>query len=271
MDEERKYCVYKHTFPSGKVYIGITGLEPSRRWQNGLGYKTQEYFWRAIQKYGWDNISHEILFENLSKEDAESKEVELIAYYQSNKREHGYNIQPGGFTPGKMSEETKHKISEANKGRCFNPITPEFKKFMSERMSGKNNPMYGVHLVRSQESRNKQREKILGENNPFYGKHHSEETKLKMSKMRKGKSKERMWIVVYCAELNKIFRSVSQASDELNILSTCICAACCGRQKTAGGYHWYYVYDQTRRDGTVIQGAVSLGYITEEELECLKC
>lgn len=29
------YTVYKHTTPSGKVYIGITGQKPERRWQNG--------------------------------------------------------------------------------------------------------------------------------------------------------------------------------------------------------------------------------------------
>ena len=54
------YVVYKHTTPSGKVYIGITGLKPERRWRNGNGYKDNEHFYRAILKYGWDNIKHEI-------------------------------------------------------------------------------------------------------------------------------------------------------------------------------------------------------------------
>lgn len=29
------YSVYKHTFPNGKVYIGMTGQEPEKRWANG--------------------------------------------------------------------------------------------------------------------------------------------------------------------------------------------------------------------------------------------
>ena len=46
------YCVYKHTSPSNKVYIGITKRNPLTRWNAGFGYKTQVYFWRAIVKYG---------------------------------------------------------------------------------------------------------------------------------------------------------------------------------------------------------------------------
>lgn len=45
-----KYKVYKHTTPSNKVYIGITSQTISKRWQNGRGYITNEYFYRAIKK-----------------------------------------------------------------------------------------------------------------------------------------------------------------------------------------------------------------------------
>ena len=38
----RKYTVYKHTSPSGKVYIGITCRKPKYRWNNGKGYKEME-------------------------------------------------------------------------------------------------------------------------------------------------------------------------------------------------------------------------------------
>lgn len=29
------YCIYKHTFPNNKIYIGITAQNPARRWANG--------------------------------------------------------------------------------------------------------------------------------------------------------------------------------------------------------------------------------------------
>lgn len=120
------YTVYKHTSPSNKVYIGITSMKPKYRWSNGKGYKESCRFYNAIKKYGWDNFKHEILFENLTKEEAEQKEVELIAYYKSNQREYGYNIQNGGNSIGKISEETKKILSELNKE--------------------KNHPRYGKHL-----------------------------------------------------------------------------------------------------------------------------
>ena len=62
------YKIYKHTFPNGKVYIGLTSQEPKKRWgSDGNGYYGQKYIYRAIKKYGWKNIKHEILFDNLSK------------------------------------------------------------------------------------------------------------------------------------------------------------------------------------------------------------
>ena len=116
---KKTYCVYKHTSPSEKVYIGITCQKPEKRWNNGNGYKHNEYFWRAIQKYGWDNFEHEILFSDLSKEEAQVKEKNLINKYKSNIPEFGYNISSGGEarTGVKLSEDAKKKISEANKGR----------------------------------------------------------------------------------------------------------------------------------------------------------
>lgn len=92
---ENNYSVYKHTSPSGKVYIGITGIKPKDRWDSGFGYKGQ-VFERAIKKYGWENITHEILFTGLSKEEACKKEIELIAEYKSNDSRYGYNASLGG-------------------------------------------------------------------------------------------------------------------------------------------------------------------------------
>ena len=71
-----EYCVYMHTCPKGRVYIGITRNNPLKRWQNGTGYRTNEYFTRAIKKYGWENFKHEILFTGLSEKEAQEKEIQ---------------------------------------------------------------------------------------------------------------------------------------------------------------------------------------------------
>lgn len=97
-NQNRKFKVYMHTSPNGKRYIGITRQEnPERRWgSNGCGYIDNQHFWRAIQKYGWDNFKHEILFDGLTEIEAKQKEVELIAFYDSTNANNGYNISLGG-------------------------------------------------------------------------------------------------------------------------------------------------------------------------------
>ena len=96
----KKYTLYCHTNKiNSKKYIGITCRENINiRWQKGKGYSTQ-IFGKAIDKYGWDNFEHEILFENLDKDEAESKEIELIKKYNTTNRKLGYNISKGGGLP----------------------------------------------------------------------------------------------------------------------------------------------------------------------------
>lgn len=95
-DGQKVYSVYKHTAPNGKCYIGITKQTIERRSQNGEGYNTQRVFYRAIQKYGWDNFKHEILAENLTHDEACKKEMYYIDLYKSNQNQFGYNVTAGG-------------------------------------------------------------------------------------------------------------------------------------------------------------------------------
>lgn len=116
--KEKTYVVYRHIFPNGKSYIGITCSKPyHRRWTSGGRYRKQPKMNRAIMKYGWDNVKHEILFRDLSLDIANKIEQEMIAKYNS--IENGYNISiGGGCNYGlKCSEETKQKISIANRGK----------------------------------------------------------------------------------------------------------------------------------------------------------
>lgn len=139
--QENNYCVYKHTSPSNKVYIGITGKEPEIRWCNGMGYPNNKHFTNAINKYGWENFTHEILFTNLTKEEACQKEIELIAFYKSNQSKFGYNQSTGGecHTQGcHWTEEHKRKTSESLKGQKH---TEERRRKNSESHKGKKHSM----------------------------------------------------------------------------------------------------------------------------------
>ena len=109
-------CIYKHTSPSGKVYIGQTCKKPEHRWENGKGYEGCTLFFSAIQKYGWNNIQHEILFTGLDQLNADIIEEDLIYYYKQIGK--SYNLATGGKVNRgwKHSDETKEKMRLNNLG-----------------------------------------------------------------------------------------------------------------------------------------------------------
>lgn len=53
MAAEHKYVIYMHeNVINGKVYIGQTCQSLEKRWREGEGYASNNYFYRAIKKYG---------------------------------------------------------------------------------------------------------------------------------------------------------------------------------------------------------------------------
>lgn len=263
------YTVYKHTLSkevSGKdndmVYIGITRQNIKKRWANGFGYKRSIYFYNAIQKYGWNNFNHEILYTNLTKEEAEQKEIELIAFCKSNQREYGYNISNGGNCVGTISEETKQKMKENHAD-----------------FSGENHPLYGKHhsentkSILSQKAKKRYEEngsplkgktfsdeqkRVLSdiakerfsvpENNPFYNKHHTQETKNILSE----KAKERFknptknpnygnTKKVICLDNGNIYPSVKYVSEKFKLPMASLYKVCTGVYDKCGGYRFRYL------------------------------
>ena len=245
------YCVYKHTFPNNKVYIGITQQEPEKRCKNGLGYDAhQTLMKRAIKKYGWQNIKHEILFKKLTKEQACKKEIELITLYDSTNKQKGYNVSSGGEgTVGvkptieskeknriahlgkKASLETRKKISESNRGKHNKKRNEEQKRKISEATK---------KAMQNPELRKRLSETHSGKNHRNYGKHLSDETKKKISESKKGKrggfSKK-----VICIETNKIYESIGLASKDTKADKYGIGQVCLGKRKSAGGLHLKYI------------------------------
>lgn len=122
VQEARDYKVYKHVSPSGKVYVGITKLSLSFRWNQGRGYKRCKLFYRAIQKYGWSNFIHEVVLEGVTKSEAIYAEKYLIKWYKLHNL--SYNITDGGesTTGFHMPEDAKRKISQYLKEHCGRPV-----------------------------------------------------------------------------------------------------------------------------------------------------
>ena len=183
------WTVYEHITPSGKRYIGITSRKnPKQRWGGGSSYKKGTAFRYAIDKYGWNDIQHNILFDDLTEKEAKWLENYLICYYCTFvgfKDSMGYNMTLGGdgnvgYIP---SEEHKQKISESNKGKKYRKgkhLSEEHKKKISESNKG-NKYRKGKHL--SEEHKQK-----ISESNK--GKHPSEEHLRKNSEAHKGKHRD---------------------------------------------------------------------------------
>lgn len=87
----KKYTVYMHEFPDGRVYVGTTSQSLQRRWRGGLGY-TGYKAGRAIEECGWENVRHYVLFEGLDKKSAQAVEAHMIQKKKAYMPEHGYNI-----------------------------------------------------------------------------------------------------------------------------------------------------------------------------------
>lgn len=159
------YKIYKHTFPNGKCYVGLTRTRLTRRWGNGNGYKTCPLVDRAIKKYGWENVKHNILRECETKEMAEIWERFYIAWFKSNDPKYGYNILRGGdVSTNDATDEMRYKLGNGQRGKHH---TEEQKKKISD----------GVKKAFSRP-----------ESNGCIGKKASEETKRKMSEAHKGKT-----------------------------------------------------------------------------------
>lgn len=252
---ERKWCVYIHTNKhNNKAYIGITSKTPEDRWgKNGSGYLnkegngayTQPVFARALKKYkDWDNDWEHIIFMNdLSEIEAKHIEVLMIALFKTNcnrykNPSYGYNMTDGG---------------EGTLGWC---PSEETRRKISE----------------------KAKERLMDPtNHPWFGKTHSDESKQKMSQIRKGRpahnkgtsmsedarkrmSKAHKGINVgknnpnyghgnTVIQLDKNghiiaeYPTVTEASRITNINSSDIYSCCNGKTKTVFGYQWVYKKD----------------------------
>ena len=260
LERHKLHCVYKHTAPNGKVYIGITKQQPQDRWKGGFGYVTNIVFYRAIQKYGWDNIEHEIVFDGLTYEEAKEAEVRLIAEYNATDRRYGYNVTAGGdnaISRPHTDEEKRHYSElwrgsrnpnarpvicletlhvyetavEARKATGASKICDCAKRAHKHRTSG------GFHWAFYDQ------DKPMNFYEELLEKYIAEENAPKVVSERARKlASERSSIPVRCIETGEVFTSLRTAAKAHHTTSASICNCCKGRGRTAGGYHWAY-YD----------------------------
>ena len=202
-----------HLFPNGKIYVGVTGQKPKHRFGNGFhAYGWNKKMVSDIEKYGWANVKHIILFSGLSKEDADKKEIEIIKEAKSHLPNIGYNVSMGGGSTGRLSLEQRKKISMIQMGRK----RPEgFGKFIAEVHRGNK---YRQGDVLSQATKDKMSQSHI--NNP------------KLSK--KIEQRDLNGVLI------KVWPSISEAERQTGFSNSAIVCCLKGKSKTSYGFKWYY-------------------------------
>lgn len=218
---KRKSGIYKIQFTTKDniyVYIGKT-IDIDRRKKEHFtelnnNNHHNSFMQRVYNKYGKDSMKFSVVL-YCEESELNSKEILYIDKYKNEDNIICMNMTNGGDGgntyqylskeklseikekqnkwnkehPRTISEERKKIISLANS----HPKSDEAKKHMSEswtrdrrnklseKVSGKNNPMYGVHRFGELHPLYGK----TGESSPRYGMFHSKESKLKMSETRK--------------------------------------------------------------------------------------
>lgn len=164
-------------------------------------------------------------------EEAREKMREHHADFRGEKSPNYGRKFPGRGKGRIMSEETRRKIRESNKGKCKGKIP------------------WNKGIPMDDKTKEKLRRLNIGEKNPFYGRKHSEETirRIKESKknlpeevrykMSEGSTKYR----VFCVEMQIIYKNSKEASIRTGVHVDSIRKCCRGCTKTVGGYHWQYL------------------------------
>lgn len=98
--DNNTYSVYQHIFPNGMIYTGLTHLVPveKRFGKNGRRYNGNKTLWTAICKFGWENIMHIVVKNNLSMKEAQKLEQQLIL--ETKEKDISYNTLSGGDIGG---------------------------------------------------------------------------------------------------------------------------------------------------------------------------
>lgn len=225
------YTLYKHTTPSNKVYIGITSMKVKKRWCGGRGYRHNPHFYKAILKYGWGNIKHEILLTGLTKEKAEWWEKRLIKKYNSTDQRYGYNLEGGGNLQKEISENTREKISLALKGKNLGRRNGMWSR------TGELNPNFGRKL--SKETKERLSKLHSGTGNPVWGRKHTPEEKNLIGKSLR---ERRDYCGIRCIETLQVYSTIHEASIATGVSTSTIGRDCCGEKHIGKRLHFERYY-----------------------------
>jgi len=191
--------IYKITHvESGKAYIGQTTVSVRKRWLEHCRKASRCILLAsAIQKYGRDSFTLEVIHEAKSLDELNRLEFEFIKAFNT-LYPNGYNLREGGDN-SLLTQEVKDKLSKIKLGKKFSPA---HRKALSE-------ARVGMTL-----SEDHKRAIALscgsGASHKDYGKTLSAEHRQKVSDTRIRKA-------VQCVETGTVYESVSAAAKALDV------------------------------------------------------
>lgn len=258
--------IYKITnLCNGMVYIGQTSVSVKKRFLQHCHRRKNpnSYIDRAIQKYGKENFTVELIDSATSADELNEKEIYWIKQYDCVFPK-GYNLTFGGS--GMLAAGvTKEKMRQAKlgkpSGRKRIPLTAAHRAALSKGHAdfhGEKSPSYGKPLSAETKAKISQslKGRFVGEKNPSFGHKKTPEEIERWRKSRAGYSpspelrqkisvanKGKRNVAVQCVETGECFDSVEIAAKSVGISKSGITACCRGYQKTAAGFHWKYKRD----------------------------
>ena len=191
---ENNYSVYQHVTPDGMYYFGQT-QNVERRWRNnGAEYKgtaLQPY----IEKFGWENIQHIVLFKDQTRENALWIEDFLITTAQEDgvcinqrrsglvSKEEGYSQEYYEKNKGQVQERQK-QYYEKNKDKKQQYYQKNREKRLEQRRQ-----RYQKNREKELEYYQKNREKILEYQRQRYQKNREKELEQRRQRYQKNREK----------------------------------------------------------------------------------
>lgn len=252
------YYTYIHynAITNEPFYVGKG--KDNRAWKSTSRSK---YWSRVVKKYGY---IVKIVEENLSEEEAYKKEKELIKLYGRRDLKTGIliNMTDGGdgYTGGIITEELREKHRKNSTGRKH---TEESKKKMSEAQKGRlpskeaieKSRLSRIGLKQTEESNKKRSDTLIGrlfDKDSRYKlsekakKVRTESEKKKMSESKLGKTPTSRNQLVKCKETGEIFVGIKSAQNWLNNITQVlskgqVSRVCRGKIKTTCGYSFEFV------------------------------
>lgn len=212
---------------NGKQYVGQTVRSLEERWRDHCRVVDENFFHRAIRKYGADNFSVKIIDAAETVEELDEKEMfwisKLNTLFPS-----GYNLREGGNVSGR--------------GRS-GMLNPKSRLIYQFRLDGS---MVGAYYGAKEAARRtgmchsailrslKRDRSLAGGFIWMYADSFTPKTLAKVVDEYPG----RRWKAVVCVETGERFKNMTEAAKAYGTTPGSISACCAGRLKTTAGKHW---------------------------------